>query len=283
MARIPRIRTKKVPLAKIQIRPSKNTAKLIEQMKGTWQRRAEEAQHYFLLDVAYFLLREVQDRAPEILIGGENVDYAKELRIGILEDSGDVDHLAIYLDKRSAQITQEVAGSMVLYFKAHSSSPEWVDVLIKHGPWPATMIPMQVLPAQARIISRRAREDEIAAIAARLMAKGADIEQELSVAGATGAQVKLSEHGIGLTVNVDIGYDVLRRELGMDGKRDSHWRPAFRATRAYARARGVAKVIDYIQNGNKNIFDLPEETDRIGTSTIEDGRGFAKEIAPFVG
>jgi len=83
-------------------------------------------------------------------------------------------------------------------------------------------------------------------------------------------------------VHEDIGYNVLRREFGMDGQREeAHWRPAIKNTKEYAGTIGMAKVVKYIETGDKKIFDLPEKTDKISASVLKKGSGFEKELEPF--
>ena len=144
------------------------------------------------------------------------------------------------------------------------------------------MVPVEVTSTQAKIISRQARDDEIVELANRIISKGRQIELDLLTAGAPSPNIGETTKGIGLKVHEDLGYNVLRREFGLDGQRmQAHWRPAFKKTKAYAN-KSMAKVAEYITTGKKNVFDLPLKTDRINSSIVRTGEGFAKEIAPFM-
>lgn len=286
MARTRRIRRHGGSGGKVipKIRFTPKSIALLRDIKTKWKKRSEMAHEFFLLDVGRFLLKEIQSKAPEVLVAGGDVDYARQLRLGIVETgaSGSSDVLAIYLDGEHFQVSEEGIELTVLYFRPRLSSPEWVTVLARHGPWPALLVPVMVSSADSATISRRARPDEITFLSKALMADKTKIEAELMAAGAMSPEIGESKNAIGLSVKEDIGYNVLRREFGMDGEMaEPHWRPAIKATKEYAE-KSLEKVIDYIVTGNKNVFDLPEESDRIETSMIVEGEGFAKSLAPLL-
>ena len=265
----------------IQVGLSKETIQLMHDIEKEWPKRFDEARLFFLLDVGKYMLEEVQRRAPDIEIGAEQKAYAKDLRIGLLEEGDGEDVIAIYLEGYKEEIKYSKAVKTVLYFKPNNASPEWLYVLMRYGPWPAMMLPVEVKPNQAKIISRRARKDEMKELSERIYRQKDKIERELSQSGADNPHVGATEHGIGLNVYVDLGFNVLRTEFGLDGqKQNPHWRPAFQDTKKYAE-KCMEKVVKYIETGNKSIFDLPSY-DKVNASVIKDGLGFAKEIAPFL-
>jgi hypothetical protein len=265
----------------IQVGFDKKTIKLMHDIENEWTKRFEEARLFFLLDVGNYMYEEIKKRAPDIEIGGKNRKYAEDLRVGLLEEGEDEDVIAIYLDGEKAEITSDDKGRTVLYFKPHNGSPKWVSILMRYGPWPADMVPVKVEKNQSKVISRLARDDELKELSERLFRQRSKIELDLSKAGAKSPHVGYTDHGIGLMSHVDLGYNVLRKELGLDGqKQDPHWRPVFKDTKKYAKE-CMFKVIKYIETGNKNIFNLPKY-DKIGSSVIKDGYGFSKEIAPFL-
>lgn len=265
----------------IQVGFDRDTIKLMHDIENEWPKRINESILFFLLDVGNYMYEEVKKRAPDIEIGGKKRKYAEDLRVGLLEEGEGEDVIAIYLNGEKSEITSDDKGRTVLYFKPHNGSPKWVSVLMRYGPWPADMVPVKVEGDQAKVISRIARNDELNALSERLFRQRSKIELELSQDGARSPHVGYTEHGMGLMSHVDLGYNVLRKELGLDGqKQDSHWIPAFKETKKYAE-KCMEKVIKYIETGNKNIFNLPVY-DKIGSSVIKDGYGFSKEIAPFL-
>jgi hypothetical protein len=261
---------------------SKNTVKLIREIKEEWPKRLMEARGLFLLDVGNYMMKRVMELAPEIEFGGETHKWADDLRIGLLDEGEDLDVIAIYLASETAEIKQNDKGRTVLYFRSHNGSPKWISTLTRYGPWPVEMVPVEVFSSQAKVISRKAREDEISALYDRIYRQKRKIELELLSAGARSVHVGYTEHGIGLMAHVDIGYNVLRKEFGFDGEaKHPHWRPAFKDTKGYAK-KAFEKVVEYIETGNEDVFDLPDNYGNIDSSVVRDGEGFSREIAPFM-
>lgn len=261
--------------------PTDKTVKLMEEIVCKWPERACEARLYFLLDVADYMVNEIQKAKVSISIDGEDKLYAEDLRIGILDDKNDESVIAIYLNGEKAEVTEEYATKTVLYFNSHMSSPKWVYVLNRYGPWPSNMVPINVTSTHAKIISRLAREDELLALQDRIFINKERIELDLLKAGAPKVDIGETTNGIGLKVFEDLGYNVLRKEFGFDGqKKRAHWRPAIEKTKKYA-IKCMEKVVEYIQTGDKKIFNLSIESDKINSLVIKSGEGFAKEIAPF--
>jgi hypothetical protein len=261
---------------------SRKSEGVVKDVKKHWARRAEEAKMLFILDVSNFMLKEIQGNAPKISAAGGEMDYAKYLKVGIVDDGDVEDIVAIYMDGREVRVEEKELAMTVLYFNPKKGSPKWVSVLSKYGPWPAPLLPVKVTARDAETISRRARPDEVKALSDVLMQNKNKIEAELLAAGARSPSIDESENAVGLFVREDLGYNVLRRELGMDGEvQDAHWRPAFKATRKYAK-KSLMKVAEYIRTGNKNVFDLLEKPGKIETSVVKEGEGFAKELDPLL-
>ena len=259
----------------------KESLKLMDDMKRKWPKRLEEARVFFLLDVAKYMLKAVQEHNVSIDSGGEPWKYADDLMLGVLDSGEGQDVVAIYLDGATAKITNESAENTVIYFQVHRGSPEWVNVLREFSPWPAHMIPVKVKTSDAKAISRIARQDEIRELSRRIFMHKNVIESSFAKAGIRGVHIGSTDYGIGLSTHEDLGYNVLRREFGMDGyKKEAHWRPAFAKTKKYAE-QCMEKVVVYVTTG-KNVFDLPENADRIGTDVIKEGSGFEKKIVPFM-
>lgn len=265
-----------------KVSPTHKSAMLMWEIHSKWPQRAEDAQTYFLIDVGNFMFNEILDRAPEISAAGGRVDYAKKLRLGLVEDGEAEDVIAIYLDGSDFEVAVDDLDLTVLYFRPRVSSPEWITVLARYGPWPSILLPVKVSSEDSETISRRARPDEVASLSAVLFQNKTKIEAHLRSAGAPDPEIGDSENAVGLSVKEDLGYNVLRRELGMDGEmQESHWRPAFRATKKYA-GESLIKVVKYIKDGNKNVFNLPSGITSVSESVVREGMGFSKEIAPFL-
>lgn len=266
----------------IQVGFSKDTIKLMKEIEREWPERLKKARLFFLVDVGGYMLNRVKEMAPKIELDGEEKEYAKELRIGILEEGENEDVIAIYRSGETYTTGLKDRGRTVLYFQAHNGSPEWISVLNRYGPWPVEVLPVKVSPGQAKIIARYARPDELNALVKRLYEGRAEILREMSKAGAHGIRWRNQDYGVGLQVHIDLGYIVLREELGFDGEgKHPHWRPAFKDTKEYAK-KCMEKVTEYITTGDEKVFDLPNKMDKADMSVIKEGESFSKEIAPFM-
>lgn len=263
-----------------------NLAKTVETYNNVIAKlpeRVERGRALFLLMMAGFLRNRLKQRAPDIMLNGQERDYADDLRIAIVSGAGnDADIVAIYLASTTAILTEGDAGRTALYVLPHRQAPGWVDVLTKWGPWPAELLPVKLETKHARVVSRTARPDEIRALTARLGSKRAEILSELEAAGADNPRIEVTMNGVGTEVHEDIGHAVLRREFGMDGAQPrAHWRPALSEMVA-AIPDAMARFNRYMVTGREDVFLLPDIGDKITMSELRDGAPFMREIAPFV-
>jgi len=278
LAKVKKQKTTKEASTLIQFIPTKETQQLIEDMRKVWPERIREARKYFLLDIANYMRNELILRKPTMRIEDKQWEYANELKIGILEETKDVDSIAIYLKSVKEKITKINMSRTLLYFSTKKDSPMWVSVLIKHGPWPAYLLPVKMKSKDALVISRIARDDEITVLDKEIMTKRVMIEQELEASGLNVPVVGPSDNAVGLIANVDIGHQAARNEFGFLGKsQGAPWRTAFIETKKYA-AQCMKKIATYITNGDKNVFSLPDDIGKASKSVMKDGMGFYREI-----
>jgi len=180
-------------------------------------KRVDRGRQLFLLEMARVMRRHIRNLAPKVKVGGEPTVYARDLRIGIVEGVKDGDAVALWYEDTQVEVTESDAGNTMLFFRALPTSPKWVNVLIRYGPWPAEILPVHVGREHAKIVSRRARPDEVAAISKRLYDRRGEIEALLGAAGAQNPTIKRSGKGVGLVVREDVGYNVLRKRV-WDGR-----------------------------------------------------------------
>lgn len=266
----------------VQFVLTNNSSEFIGDAKKNWIKRANEARKFFLLDIAGYFRKGLILKGVSLKVGDKKWEYARDLRIGILEESKNKDVIAIYAHSVKEKITIDNKMKTVLYFRPRKDSPEWVYVLIKWGPWPSYLLPMKVKSGDAIAISRRARTDEIRSLSSSIISNKNNIENEFEAAGSGKVSIDPGDIAVGMDALVDIGANVIRGELGfLPGNQVGIWRQVFKDTKEYAKE-CMGKVSKYIVNGDKNIFDLPDEDDTINESVIRDGLGFAKEIAKFL-
>ena len=244
--------------------------------------RTERGRQLFLLALAKIVRENIQRGAPEIQSGDKQVDYARDLRIAIVDGAGDGEAVAIYFESKKNEITKETIDENVLFFKPLMGSPKFVGVLERFGPWPAKMVPFTVGKHQAVIISRRARTDEINSLADRIYDARSEIQAAFRATGMANVDIKESNAAIGVEAVEDIGFNILRKEFGYDGEQQaSHWRPALKKIEE-DKILLMKKYLEYLKTGRESIFDLPKEVKNITTDKLREGARFMSVLAPFV-
>jgi hypothetical protein len=251
---------------------------MVAEMTG----RMERGRELFLLEIAGIVIKGVKSKGVKVKIGNEDVDYAKDLRIAIVDGVSDYESVAIYFENSSVKLEAERLADTVLFVRALPSSPKWVDALIRFGPWPAELLPVHVMEKDAKLISRKARQDEIRAFADRIYDRRQEIERLLMSAGAKDPSIDSNDNAKGTIVNEDVGYNVIRKEFGFDGEgQEAHWRPALNMLEQELPL-VMQKFIDYLETGRETVFDIPDKYGEISKSAVMEGMAFQKELAPFL-
>lgn len=275
----PRISTNSPVLGMFGLRSYVKTFNL---MAKDMPKRMQRGRQLFLLSVGGMVRDSVQRLAPEIDMGDEGFEYKEHLKVALVSGEVDgMDAVAIFFDNAKVKLSSENMDQKVLYFQATERSPEWVNVLMVYGPWPATMVPVPFDNMDAKVVSRNAREDEIKALAGRLYVKRGDIETDLRRAGATKVTIDKTPHGAGIVVHEDVGYNVLRAEFGFDGEsQKAHWRPALKEVKGKVPDL-MKRYLMYLKTGRESFFELPSDIVRATVSELNKGAKFASELAPF--
>jgi len=244
-------------------------------------KRVARGRELFLLAAANTVRKSVLQKAPDIEIGGVEFDYATEMRIVIVDGSDDEDAVAIYFKGQENTLNEATMNGRALYFQAKQGSPEWVETLMVYGPWPSHMVPIPSAELKAKVISRTARKDELEALADRLYLNRGDIERDFRLAGAPNVTIDKTANAVGLVVNEDVGYNILRVEFGYDGLQQvAHWRPAL-AQLKDEMPNLMQMYLNYLQTGRESAFKLPKNVGNVNTVVVKKGAAFAKALAPF--
>ncbi len=261
--------------------------KMYNEMVSDALDRADWGMMLFLLEVANIVRSKVQQLAPDLLVGKEKVSYADDLRIALLHVEKSNVAVAIYLDSRSFKVSEKDVDKLALFFQPKHGSPEWVDVLRHYGPWPSDMLPFYVPEGKARIISRRAREDEIGALKRRILKQRKAIQKALRATKAPSYEIQedgynaTSGNAVGIVAREDMGYNVLRAEFGYDGEsQNAHWRPALRALDDEIPGL-MRKYIEYVETGRESSFNIPSEVLEMTSAEYRKGDAFARALAPY--
>lgn len=101
-------------------------------------------------------------------------------------------------------------------------------LLAKYSPWTMSTLPFEPHRALASIRAIRASEREVKKIEAM---RQKDLPQVRKLLEKEGAKLRSPGERIGRRVTRDIGFEVLRREFGIQARHKAHWRPALRMAR----------------------------------------------------
>jgi len=261
------------------------SARQLQRFTDGLSRRIVEGRVFFIVELASFMRDQVMALAPEIKVGDEEIAYAHDLKIAMIDGVDDADAVAIYHKGYTKKLEVEDLQNMILFIRPHASSPPWVHVLAIYGPWPGYLLPVNLGQKDARIISRTVRQDELAALERRIFEAKDQITSELLAAKSPGVSWGKNERAAGLKVHEDLAFDVLRAEFGYGEKAGkTAWRPAIRAT--VNRVPFVLnKYLEYMAEG-KNNFDLPSDASqmitRVEAQRLASSGHFMQELAPFI-
>ena len=262
--------------------PDRSAIEAFRQVIQNMPGRVQRGRELFLLEVGRILIGELQKNGPTVRIGGQEIDYTKQLVVDVVEGVRDAECVAVYFKECKAKITKKALDNTVVFFSSLPNSPGWVGTMSRFGPWPASMIPMKVGAKDARLVSRNARPDEVDALAKRIYARRGEIEGNLQREGAPQFNISKGTNAVGSVVHEDVGYNVLRREFGWDGdQQEPHWRPAFRVLRDEVPL-VMEKFIRYLETGQENVFEMPNKFGEISGAMLKGGEEFQQRLAPFV-
>jgi len=264
---------------------TRDTSRKLQRFTDGLSKRIVEGRVFLILELAGYLRDQVARQAPEIKIGDEWFDYAKDLRLGLVEGIEDTDAVCIYHKGINKKLTEEDLKNSVLFIKPKMGSPEWVHTLTVFGPWPGYLVPVKLSSSDATIIARTGRPDELDEFARRILSSRQAIVDELNRLRAPDVDLRPNKNSEGLEVHEDLAWHVLRVEFGYgDQAATSHWRPAIRAMMGRVDF-VLAKYLDYIMTG-KNEFDLPDDASdmmsRMEAQRLANSGHFMQELAPFV-
>lgn len=156
--------------------------------------------------------------------------------------------------KFSTKLRQEDAETTLLFIKANkkmdlaSGEPRFVSeaacVLSKHSPWTVGTLPYEPDRRAASIRAIRVTPAEVKKIEAMRQKELPAIQQRLQKAGVK--QMRSAGERIERRVTKDLGFEVLRREFGIQAKPSAHWRPAIRAARTEYVDAALKKLVRWL-------------------------------------
>ena len=185
---------------------------------------------HFPHDISEMVLAELLARAPEGIEG-----YPKMLEIRRFELQGMTSVFGIVApgSAHSHKLAMDDAADTVLYIRPKRIANGLLDpgatILSESNPWTMETLPYEPTKREATVISRKVTTREVGIISERRMAERDSVVQRLEDAGVE--VVRVHPTLLARRVGRDITFEVLRREFGIGGSHDAHWRPAVRKAR----------------------------------------------------
>lgn len=267
----------------ISVTLDRRSAKQINDMLAHGEERVARGEQLFLLELIGVLRRAVAGADPKVAGGrkGRKYRYADRLRVGTVEGAARADAaVAIWLERKGQVLKDEDMLCSALLIVPQPQAPAYVRVLAGQGLWPADLLPFQLAPKQARVIARKVRPDEAAALRARILGRQDDIVQQLRQTWAPAFQWGRMA-AAGQRVYVDIAWEVLRNEFGWSAAPErAAWRPALKDVMAHVPT-ALRKFADYLVDGNEARFDTGT-ADTVTWREVRTGIGFQRTLMPFV-
>jgi len=141
--------------------------------------------------------------------------------------------------KFASRLKQDDAAVTLLFVKAVMKTDlgsgkrrlvnEAAGILAKHSPWTMNTLPYEPDRTAASIRALRATSAEVQKIEAERQKELPAVQKQLQKAGIK--QFRAAKDRVGRKVTRDIGFEVLRREFGIQSRASAHWRPAIRTAR----------------------------------------------------
>lgn len=209
-----------------QATSNKRVDRLIQELPD----RVEAIIRNFPAHIAEQVLMELDKTAPKDIEG-----YPDLLELVRMELQG-VDSTFGVIAPGSAHSTKlrmEDAPDTVLYVKAKRGVGGAPDpgavILAEHNPWTMSTLPFEPAKRQATIVSRKVSPREMAIIEERRKSERDAVVAQLRSIGIEPG--RLHPTLLQRRVGRDIAFEVMRREFGIAGQHDAHWRPAIRKAR----------------------------------------------------
>ena len=258
----------------LNLRVTPVTAKVMNDVIFKFEKRAEEGREYVLLEAANIILEELRSIDPEV----DGSKYVNDLKVAILSGASSDDAVAIYYDK-AMRLSDEDIDTALLFISPQRGAKPWVSVLQKYQPWPARIMPTQLSPSQAKVLSRKTSEVGMQKASRRIESRRRAIEVELERAGLKGAKIGRNRNVSGMQVVEDVAYSILRTEFGVGVKASPHWRKSLRKLKREMRELGE-KYLHFIETGGSSHFNIPKHDTK--SASITKGRDEAETLSKAV-
>lgn len=212
----------------INVGPTKETKRLLEMVRH-YPERIKAVRAEFTREVAEDVLGRVKRSIPS---SRDYKDYKDSLRVSQVKRMSGVEDVytvdAAPGTKKTEQLSPKNTILIVKPKMGAKGALGKIRILQKHNPWTADTIPFYPSVADALVISRKVRPQEVAHIRNKRNRDSSKWRSELASVGAaerkTGRITRTARSGKSVP---DVAFQALRLEFGMGGsKARAHWRPA---------------------------------------------------------
>jgi len=238
------------PALQFTVKPN-NRNRQIRVMVGELDERIAAIIEWLPFLVAEQALADVVSRAP-----GDVPGYPGMLHLRKVNVKGADQVIGILAPgyKFASKLKQEDAAVTLLFVKAAkkvdmaSGERRLVDeaagILAKHSPWTMDTLPYEPNRRVASIRAIRATAAEVKKIEVERQKELPAVQKQLQKAGIK--QFRAAKERFGRKVTRDIGFEVLRREFGIQSKTSAHWRPAIKAARTEHVDAALKKLVRWL-------------------------------------
>lgn len=179
------------------------------------------------IDIARMVLDELDESAPD---GIEDYPDMLDLRRFTVPGVDSVVGVVVPKGAQSRSLRMQDAGETVIYVipverRTGDLSDAGASILAEHNPWTMDSLPYEPTHRQATLMTRKVSRREVSRITAR---RKSEVDSVVSRLKKEAGIDPKRQHSTMLRRRVtrDVAFEVMRREFGVGGKHDAHWRPA---------------------------------------------------------
>lgn len=253
-------------LVSLRIRPFSQNKKTLETIRKI-RDRAQKAANQSALAQAIALKEEILSRIPA---KDAYAKYRDQLKVKVCK-IGNVDTAIVTLEVRTVP-EEEANKKLTVVYIVPKVSEAFLQLIAEHNPWPLEWLPYKPKKDEAVVVSRRIREDEMAAVKERIDRVYKGVMTGIKEYGIEVEQSKNRK----LYLTVDTAWEALRAEFGLDGQNEVPvWRPAVNAVMKRGKFR-VDFELALIQ-------DLMQSSDgTVDPASVEATKRFQQMVTPAV-
>lgn len=263
---------------------TEQSAKQMNRIISDIPKRYKRGMELFLLNLAFVVWKKLQSIAPEV----NGIKYAEQLEIALVKTRFVSSAVVIFHPGETRKIfeSETVDDLNTVIFIESKYGHGDILVLMEYNPWPADMIPDGVGKKNGvRLIAKAVSPWEAQDRRELIFRNKGMIQEQLRTAGypieikrRTAEEAKSK----GTEVIDDLSYTIMRMELGLQGKKESHWIPALKEMDSKIEQM-KSSFINYLADGRESHFELPMSLGDLSLSDLDAINEFQEKISKASG